>query len=120
MGFTFGNSAVLKLEIEGKEYQAVIDRPEFIDFWRVNNTRLDSINDPSNATTARDIVVFCVDMVTALLGVDVSREIFDGREVSLVECAALIGYILEEINAQNLMGYLDAVAAKYGAGSILR
>ena len=120
MAFTFDNNTSLHLEIDGNEYSAKIDRPEFIDFWRNNVKTLDALKDPSNANTAREIVRFTVDMCTALLGVDASRELFDGKEIGLTDCAAFIGYVMGEIENQGLREKLNSAAAKYGAGSIYR
>ena len=121
MGFEFGNnSAILRLEIDGQEYSAVLDRPEFIDFWRNNYGRFSELAKADNPKMARDVVTFGVDMVTALLGVEVSRQLFEGREVSLTEMAALIGYIMGEIENQGLNAKLNDMTAKYGSASILR
>lgn len=119
MAFTFTNDTLLTLEIDGKEYQAKVDRPEFVDFWRNNLAVITSLStDSPNA--AKDIVRFTVDMTTALLGVEASREIFDGKEISLSECAMFVGYVMGEIESQGLGDKLAQVAAKYGTGSILR
>ena len=118
MAFTFTDDTLLTLEIGGKEYRAKIDRPEFVDFWRNNMGALDALSDKPNA--ARDVVKFTVDMTTALLGIEASREIFDGVELSLSECAMFIGYVMGEIEAHGLKDKLSQIASKYGTGSILR
>lgn len=120
MGFTFDNATLLHLEIGDKEYEAPMDSPEFIDFWRNNVGKLASLADESNPNMARDTVVFCVDLVTALLGADVSKELFDNRRVSLLDCATLIGYITSEMANQGLTDKLMAATSKYGTGSVLR
>ena len=119
MAFTFTDDTLLTLEIDGKEYKTKVDRPEFIDFWRNNLSAITALStDSPNA--AKDIVRFTVDMTTALLGVEASREIFDGKEISLSECAMFVGYVMGEIESQGLSEKLSRMTAKYGTGSILR
>lgn len=120
MGFTFDDSTLLHLEIEGKAYDAPMDSPEFIDFWRNNADKLATLAADDNLNMARDTVVFCVDMITALLGAEVSKELFHNRRVSLLDCASLIGYVTSEMAAQGTTDKLAAITAKYGTGSILR
>ena len=120
MGFTFEHAAELHLDIDGKEYAAPLDNPEFIDFWRNNSGILSQIGDESNPHMAAETVRFCVDMITALLGADASKELFDGKQVSLIDCASLIGYVMSQIAEQGMQDKLIAAASRYGRDSILR
>ena len=120
MGFTFAQTGHITLEIDGTEYTGAVDSPEFVDFWRNNYAKLDEIGDESNANMAHDAVSFCVNMVTALLGADASKRIFDGKLLSLTDCVLLVGYIMDEISAQGVDGRLANVTAKYSDAEILR
>lgn len=120
MGFTFDNSTLLKLEIEGEAYEVPLDSPEFIDFWRNNADRLNGLTDDSNPDMAKDVVMFTVDLITALLGADVSKRLFNNKRVSLAYCAGLIVYITGEMAEQGMTEKLAAATAKYGTGSVLR
>lgn len=120
MGFTFAQSGIVTLVIDGKEYQGAVDGPAFVDFWRANHSKLDKMADESNADMGRDAVAFCVSFVTALLGAEASKEIFDGKVLSLMDCVALIGYIMGEIGAQGVDERLANATAKYSATEILR
>ena len=120
MGFTFAQTGNITLSIDGKEYAGAVDSPAFIDFWRANNTKLATLGDESNPNMGADAVEFCVGFVTALLGADACRVIFDGKQVSLIDCASLIGYIMEQITAQGVDVRLANATAKYSPDEILR
>ncbi len=120
MGFTFAQEGVITLDIDGKEYTGAVDGSAFVDFWRANHSKLDKMADESNANMGRDAIAFCVSFVTALLGAEASKEIFDGKVLSLMDCVALIGYILEQITEQGLDVKLANAASKYSNAEIMR
>ena len=120
MGFTFAQTGNITLEIDGKTYAGAVDSPAFIDFWRANHSELAKLGDESETDIGARTVAFCVGMVTALLGAEASKEIFDGKQVSLIDCASLIGYIMEQITEQGVDVRLANATAKYSPDEILR
>lgn len=118
MGFEFRQSGNITLEIEGEEYTGAVDSPSFLDFVRQHD--FSEITDEANPNQAQAVVRYCVDMVAALFGADACKRIFDGKQVSLIDCTELIGFIFSEITAAGLGDKLTAAAAKYGKADILR
>ena len=118
MGFTFARTGQITVEIEGVEYVGAVDSPEFIDFVRNNDYSV--LADDSNPNQAADVVSYCVGLVTALFGPEASKAIFDGQRVTLLDCAALVGYIFQQIQDAGLETRLSQAAAKYGVGDVLR
>lgn len=118
MGFTFDQTGIVAIEIEGESYEGAVDSPEFIDF--VRNNDYSTLADGTNPNQARDVVNYCVGLVRALFGADAAKRIFDGRRVTLLDCAALVGYIFDQIAEAGLEARLSQAAAKYGVGDVLR
>ena len=118
MGFQFAQSGNITVEIEGTEYTGSVDSPAFIDFVRTHDFA--DVSDANDPNQAKNVVRYCVDMVTALFGVEATKAIFDGKQVSLIDCTELIGYVFAEITAAGLGDKLTAAAAKYGKADILR
>lgn len=120
MGFTFAQAGVIKLDIDGKEYTGAVDGPAFVDFWRANHSKIAELGDETKEDMAAEVVSFSVGLVTALLGAEASKAIFDGKVLSLTDCAALVGYILEQITEQGLDVKLANAASKYSNAEIMR
>ena len=119
LGFTFAQTGNITLTIDGKEYTGAVDGPAFVDFWRANSDKLGTLADESNPDMGKDAVAFCVGLVTALLGADACREIFDGKQVSLIDCVGFVGYIMGQIGEQGMEAKLLEAMRKYGKADVL-
>ena len=126
MGFEYNADTMVELEIEGKVYRAPVDSPEFMDYWRTWRERAEELSGYAEMTgelpegevvdAAADVVRMCVGMVTALLGPEASRELFNGRERSLLFCTKLMEYVFDQV--QEHVGKLTAAARKYSADAV--
>ena len=132
MGFEYGQDTTIRVEVEGREYSAPVDSPEFIEYWRRNERRMaelekyahytdkqiEEIPDEEADGVAKDSVRLCVEMVVALFGPEVAREIFNGRERSLTFCLALSDYVYSQFEEQDLLGKITKATRKYSPDNV--
>ena len=126
MGFEFGDSALLDVEIEGEHYTGTVDSPEVVAFWADNAEELRGLSaltaDSPDADVSEGIkrfVTLTVEFTVALFGAEAAQAIFNGRARSLLFCVALMDYLNVEIEAQGLMERLDAASRKYAAAKVI-
>lgn len=132
MGFNYEGDTLLVVEIDGNTYQAPVDSPEFIAYWRkwqqranelaaytaLTHEQAEAVPDDEAEQVALDSVQMCAELVVALFGTATAQAIFNGRERSLLFCMGLSDYIYNQIAEQDLAGRITKATRKYSADAI--
>lgn len=111
-GFSLRNpESRLVLRIDGKKYTGYVDSPEFIAWVKEHS-------DQKGGEPEEDIA-YVAGFMTALLGVEQAKKLFNGVPRSYAQYMGLLGYVLDQTKAQGLAAKIAGIGAKYSREGIL-
>lgn len=107
------DESALKLVVDGVEYIARLDTPEFLAWWKENQGRFNAKSEPEEQ------VRLVVEFMASMLGAEQAQKMFNGVPRSLTQYVGLLGYVFDQIAEQ---GYADKLQApmKYSKSQINR